>query len=181
MQFIFKKKSLIFSIIFFLFTCTIFVYLFLIVSKNKEVSEISQEKWQIETIHRENIKSLVSLVKSVESERSLLETHFVKSSDIVPFLDTIEKLAKNVGVNAEIVSVDIPKDNSSLVVETKVSGSFETIYKLILLLENSPYELQFVSVNIKGSDTQYIIIDKNNKVPEWTAIFKIKLLSFVNK
>lgn len=181
MQFIFKKKSLIFSIIFFLFSCAIFVYLFLIVSKNRETSEISQEKWQTEAIHRENIQSLVSLIKSVESERSLLETHFVKSSDIVPFLDTIEKLAKNVGVKAEIVSVDIPKDNSSLIVETKASGSFDMIYKLILLLENSPYQLQFVSVDIKGSDTQYIIFDKNNKIPEWTAVFKIKLLSFVNK
>ncbi|HAS80950.1 MAG: hypothetical protein UR25_C0003G0112 [Candidatus Nomurabacteria bacterium GW2011_GWE1_32_28] len=181
MQTTFQKRFLIFSIIFFLSIFCLFIYLFILINKNKEYSQIMQEKWQVETTRRENIKLLISSINSIDSEKNSLETHFIKSSDIVPFLDTVEKLAKDVGVKSEIVSVDIPKDNSSLVVETRVLGNFETIYKLILLLENSPYELEFVSVDIKNLNSVDTIVDKNNKISEWTATFKIKLLSFVNK
>ena len=79
------------------------------------------------------------------------------------------------GVKAEVVSVDITKDSSSLIVEINASGSFETIYKLIMLLENSPYNLEFISVNIKDSDTSV------GKSSQWTATFQIKLLSFINQ
>ncbi|MEK7104858.1 MAG: hypothetical protein AAB868_02345 [Patescibacteria group bacterium] len=136
---------------------------------------MAQEKWQTEALQRDNTRSLVNSIKTIEPERVLLETHFIQNSDVVPFLDTIEKKAKDVGVKAEVVSVDITKDSSSLIVEINASGSFETIYKLIMLLENSPYNLEFISVNIKDSDTSV------GKSSQWTATFQIKLLSFINQ
>jgi len=41
----------------------------------------------------------------------------------VPFLDTVEKLASEVGAKAEINSVNAGADNTQLVVELKASGS----------------------------------------------------------
>jgi hypothetical protein len=177
MQFILQKKSLIFSIIFFLFSCFIFIFLYKNINKIKETLQIAQEKLQVETSQRDNIESLINSVKVIEPERILLENHFIKSSDIVPFLDTIEKLARNVEVNAEVISVDLPKDNPSMIVEMKAVGNFESIYKLITLLENSQYETEFVSVNIQNSNTGDLLISKN---PQWSAILRIKLLSYIN-
>jgi hypothetical protein len=174
MQFIIQKKSLILSIIFFIFFSFVFVFLYKDINNKKEAIQTAQEKWQTEAIRRENIKFLIDSVKSIKIERTSLDTHFVQSSDVVPFLDTIEELAKNVGANAEVISVDVAKDNLSLVVQMSTSGSFETIYKLILLLENSPYDLEFILVDIKNLNSSI------KKIPQWTATLQIKLLSFLN-
>lgn len=170
-------KSLVVSIIFFGLSCFIFIFLYRLVNNNKQTSQMMQEKLQTEMAHRESAKSLASSVKKVEQERVMLETHFVRSSDVVPFLDTIENLAKNVGTKSEVVSVDVSEDLSSLVAQMRVSGSFEAIYKLVLLLENSSYELEFISMDIQNSNTENLSADQNTK---WNATFKIKLLSFVN-
>lgn len=177
MKNIFQKKSLILSIIFFIFSCFIFYFLYQTINSNKVNLVLAQEKWQTEHLRRENVKSLIDLLKKIESEKKLLETHFVKNSDIVIFLNAIEKLSKDVGAKSEIDNVDVAKDNSSLTVEMKVEGDFETIYKLILLLENSPYNMEFISVNLQNLNGVDLSITKN---PQWIGTFKIKLLSFVN-
>ena len=181
MQSILQKKSLILSVIIFIFFCSVFIFLYEEINKNESVSEAAEQKWQEEATNRENTKSLINSIKSVETEKNLLENHFVKSSDIVPFLDSIENLAQNAGVKAEITSVDIILDNSSLAVQMKASGSFEMIYKFILFLENSPYDLKFISMDIQNQDLQNSIVDKSIKTKQWSAIFQIKLLSFVNQ
>jgi hypothetical protein len=183
MQFIFQKKSLILSIILFLFSCCIFIYLYTDINNKKEISQLAQEKWQTEDTQRESTRSLVNLIKETEPERTLLETHFVQSSNVVPFLDTIEKLAKETGVKAEVISVNPAKGNSSLMVEMKASGSFGTIYKLITLLENSPYDLEFASADMQNQNGGDLAAGKNNKIKtsQWTADFQIRLLSFVNQ
>ena len=172
MQFILQKKSLILSVVFFIFSCLVFLFLYRDINNKKEISQSAQEKWQTENARRENAKSLANLIKTIEPEKTLLETHFAQSSDVVPLLDTIEKLAREVGVEAEVMSIDVIENSSSLIVEVQVSGSFGTIYKLITLLENSPYELEFVLADIKQMDTMA------GKTPEWTATFQMKVLSF---
>lgn len=178
MQFIFQKKILILSIVFFLFSCFVFLFLYKIINDNKKALQLAQEKWQTETTRKENTESITNLIRKIEPERTLLETHFVQGSDVVPFLNTIEKLAQEVKVEAEVVSVDVEKnDNSSLMIEMKTLGNFESIYKLIMLLENSPYDLEFLLVNIQNLSVQDT---STNKIPQWTAAFKIRLKSFVN-
>ncbi len=180
MQSSFQKKLLILSIIFFIFSCFVFLFLYKNINDNKEKLQLAQEKWQTEYTRRENARSLTNSIKTMESERNLLEKHFIQSSDIVPFLDMIEKLSVEVGTKAEIFSVDVAKDNLSLMVEMKAQGSFENIYKLIILLENSPYNLDFVLVDIQNSNSQNVSVGKNNKSQQWIATFKIKLLNFIN-
>jgi len=180
MQSILQKKSLILSIILFVFSCFVFVFLYKDINNKKEISQQAQEKWQTETTRRKNTRSLVNSIKVIESERALLETHFVQGSDIVSFLNIIEKLAKEVKVKAEVVSVNITEDNSSLMVEMKARGNFETIYKLVMLLENSPYSLEFTSVDIQNQNEENVSANKINKAQPWVATFQMKVLSFVN-
>ncbi len=181
MQNIFQKRSLIISAVFFILSCLVSISFYRIVNSNKDASLLVEEKWQTEEIRRNSIRSLASFLEEMAKGMALIDTHFIKSSDVVPFLDTIEELAEDVKVSAEIVSVNVSKDNFSLIVELKTLGTFEAIYKLILLLENSPYTLSFISADIKNSGTVDVPITKTTKSPEWTAIFQIKILSFINE
>lgn len=172
MKFLNQKKYLILSIMFFLFFCAISVFLYQKTQNDKKEALSLQEEWQTENIRRENVKYLSSSIKTIQGEIASLESHFVKSSDVVPFLDTIEGLANDVNLKSEISSVDVGKVNPVLMVEMRVQGSFENIYKLIRLLEYSQYELEFVSINIQEME------NSTAKIPQWNATLMIKLLSF---
>lgn len=174
----FKKTPLFLSIIFLTFSCFVFFFLYREIQNNSVISEQAQVAWQSEANKRAEMQSLNRLLKTIEQERTLLETYFIQSSDIVPFLNMVEKLAPKVGAQAEIVLVDIPKDNSGLMVEMKVLGHFEALYKFLTLLENSPYELDFISMNIQklGGET---VSNGESLFPAWSTVFRVKILNFI--
>ena len=176
MKNLFNKKSPILSLIILAFFCFIFVFLYKEIDTNKNAYQKNETQWQQETERRNGIKLLNSSISKIEDEKNLLETHFAQSGDIVPFLDTLEATGKKVGVKAQVALVNISKDGQNLVLEMKVDGSFEGIYKFILLLENSPYELEFTSTDIRKNET----VNAAGKVnSSWMADLKMNLLSFV--
>ncbi len=147
-----------------------FVYLSREINNNNQKATLGENEWQKEELRRDEIKALDRSVRVIEKERMQLETHFARSSDAVPFLDTIEGLAPKVNAKAEVTSVEILKDQSGLMVEIKASGTFSDLYRFLTLLENSPYELEFVGVEMhKGTEVGL----------QWNAVFKIKLLTFI--
>src|SRR3989344_7424099 len=174
----FQKIPLFLSTLFLIFSCFVFFFLYRETGNNIVTSEQMETVWQNEAEKREELKFLNSSLKTTSGERALLESYFIRSSDIVPFLDMIEKLALGAGAKAEVVLVDIPKDNSGLIVELGATGSFETIYKFLTLLENSPYELDFISVDIKKTNGE-VSLDGEESAPGWSARLRVKLLSFI--
>src|SRR3989344_1642515 len=158
-----KPPVLYFSILF----CVLlfaFLYFYRQTNNNHKKAEIAEVEWLVETFRRDKIKALEHSIKVIEKEKTQLETHFAKSSDVVPFLDTIEGLATKVGAKAEVTAVDILADRTGLEVGVKISGGFINLYKFLTLLENSSYELEFISVDLRKG------------VESWEAILKIKLL-----
>jgi len=178
MQSNFPKIPLFLSTIFFMFSLSVFLFLYQAIDNKNKESQLKEEQWQTEMSRREGIKTLDNTIKMVEGDRLQLETHFAQSSDIVPFLDTIEGLAPKAGAKAEVTSVDIAKDSNALVVSLKASGTFASLYKFLTLLENSPYELDFMGVEMH-KDTGVTTTGKGGSFPQWNVIFKMKLLSFV--
>ncbi len=133
---------------------------------------------QSQIIHRQKIANMNSEVKSVAPERAKLDSHFAKSSDVVPFLDTLQELSVQAGSPAEFSSVNLSKDGKSLEVSMKAEGTFISVHKFLSLLENSSYEFDFSSVNLQKkvlSDAEKVA----GKDSVWTMDFKFSLLSFI--
>ena len=174
----FKKTLFFSSIFFFVFSLLVFYFLYKETNKNKKVAEDTLIDWQNEKQKRDEIKSLDTLVKSISQDKILIETHFAQSSNIVPFLDTIEGLALRVSVKAKVDSVNISEDGLSLTVDLKAIGNFSAVYRFLTLLENALYELEIISLNIENAISDDLS-GKVKKSAEWQADFKIKLLSFI--
>jgi hypothetical protein len=168
----YPKIPLLTAAIFFVLCAVALVFFYRIISDNNQRTQEGRTAWQIEKQRRDDIRTLDRSLLKIAPQRAELDTHFAKSSDVVPFLDTIEKLAPMAGAKAEVISVDTLPSNTGLVVGLKAVGSFTSVYKFLELLENSPYELNFISMNIDKVDTV------NKKGGNWEAIFKIQLLSF---
>jgi hypothetical protein len=173
----FQKIPLLLSVLFFIVVSFVFTFFFREINNNNQKAMEGITKWQTEADRRDEIISLDRSLQENAGERAQLDTHFAQSSDVVPFLDTIEKLAGTVGAVAQVDSVDTGNDYQSLLVGLKASGSFEAIYKFLTLLENSPYELDFLSMDIHKMTPDVVV--KGAQDSKWEAVFKIKLLTFI--
>lgn len=173
------KKILIFTpIIVFIVLTVAFYFLYKEIQiKNTNAEKVLSE-WQIEDSRRNEIKNIMRSVKIIEQDNDLLQTHFAKGSDVVPFLDNIDSFAPKVNSENEVISVEITKEKNELVVGINVLGSFESVYRYLTLLENSPYEIEFTGVDIQTNDKGFKS-DKTGKIFPWEGMFKIKLLSFI--
>lgn len=174
----FPKIPLLISVILVIFSCVVFIFLYRHINSTDTLAQEVNTEWQAEGQRRDEIKSLDSSIKVIEPERALLETHFAKSSNVVPLLDTLEGLGPKVNANASVTSVDILQDNAGLLVGMKATGSFQGLYRFLQLLENSTYKLEFTSVDIKREDATAQALAKN-KNTTWDMFLKIKILSFI--
>ena len=148
-------------------------------SLNIDTANISDQILS-ETARRNNIENLNNEIKDITTQREMLETHFAKDSDVVPFLDNLQALSVKAGSPAEVSAVDLNKEDGHLEVSMRTKGDFVSIYKLLALLENSPYEIDFTSVQLDKeilSDADF----KLGKTSKWNAAFKLTLLSFNSK
>lgn len=172
----FPKFLFLLSLILLVASSALFFFLYREIKSTDAEAEQLAANWQTEAKRRENMKTVEQSLKKVEIEKMMLETHFAKSSDVVPYLDMIEKLARDVGAWAEVLEVDFPKDNVGLVVQVHAEGSFTSLYKFITLLENSPYEMEFNAMDLKKLDSG----DPEAKGESaWSVTLGVKLLTFV--
>ena len=155
--------------------CFVFIFLYRGINKNIKTTDKLKTELSEEMSRREEIKDFNESFKLIEQERNLFETHFVQHSNIVPFLNKIEDVAKSVNTQIEISLVEISKDNIGLVIQMENTGTFSNIYKFINLLENFPYELEFSSINIYSDYTE----NKKSTDNLWKANITIKLISFI--
>lgn len=174
----FLKIHIFLSAVFFILSAIFLFFLFTTTNANKEKTQITEQQWQAENSRRDKIKTLDSFIQATKNERAQLETHFAYSSNIVPFLNTVDRLGSDAGVKVEISSVDVSKDYNGLFIQIKASGSFDSLYRFLMLLENSPYELELVSLEL-GREASLEANNANIKNPKWNASFRVKLLSFV--
>lgn len=173
----FKKVPLVTSLVFVVLSFSIFVFIYNRIQNDNNKFNQMAAKWQAETSKAQEIRSLNNALKAIEPEKKELDSHFIQSSDVVPFLDTVEKLAPQVGATANVTLVNVSADNTSLTVGVSADGTFESLHRYLTLLENSPYQLKFNSVaftNNTRADTA-----NSNLSSNWSATFKIQLLSFM--
>lgn len=137
------------------------------------------EEWQTENQKSNDLKYLDRLIKSTAKEQTLLDSHFSQVSDVVPFLNMIESSARKTGANSEVTSVNVLEGGKVLSLQIKATGSFESVYKFLMLLENSPYELEFSSVDFQQVFDNSAINNQKTRIPQWSAVFVARLLTFL--
>lgn len=139
----------------------------------KEFTMQKQNEWQVEENRRNEIKNLERSVKNLAQEKKELDSHFVSSDDPVDFLNNLELMASSVGALAEVNTVGTVENNSTLIINLKVNGSFDSLFRFLTLLENSFYiiEVQSLSLNTAISEVK-------NLNPKWDMNLQVKLITF---
>ncbi len=158
--------------VFLILSIGVWVILYRQIEKNKKTTRELQTQLEEDIATKQKSQSLQRLMNELGQERNAFASHFVKNTDIVPFLNTIESLANQVGAEAVINTVDTPEDPPSLLIGIKASGSFEAIYKFMALLESAPYELQILGFDLKKGGAS------EEEADSWSATLEVKVVSF---
>ena len=177
----YPKTSLILSLLFLCVSLVAYFYAYKTINNNDAETRTKEAAWNKEAQRREEIRQLDNSIRIIANERATLETHFARSSDVVPFLDTIEALAPAVDALAEVTSVEILKDHTGLLVGMSAEGTFQSLYKFITLLENSQYEIEFVWMDIKRQSDLPAEGSRVSVAPIWDLVLRLKLLTFVEE
>jgi hypothetical protein len=171
----FKKLPFALSIILLAGASIIFFVIYSATYKNVAESAELEKGWAGNEKYKEEVADLERFVAAYPTELSDLDSHFIKNPNVVPFLDLVESLGPKVNAETEVTQVDISKDGTSLTVGIRAEGSFESLYKFLKLLENSPFELEVLATSMQGN-----VPGSDPTVPNiWSGTFKVKLLSFI--
>ena len=156
-----------------------FFYIFNSIQTLNQGSALLQEQIQSEKNRRDNISNLNTQIKNIAPQRETLESHFAKDSDVVPFLDNLQALSVKAGAPAEVSSVGLSSEGGHLEVSLKAKGDFSALHRLIALLENSPYELDFTEISLSQQPQTPDEI-KSGKKTFWNLSVSLTLISFTS-
>ncbi len=122
-----------------------------------------------------SIESIRNILRNTAAEREKIDGYFVKSDNIVDFLEKIELMGKKSGVALSFDSVDIPQNEKNVLrLRIGTEGNWEDSFYFLSLLENLPYKIELEkSALAKISKTV-----SNVKTFYWRGDFTIRLLSF---
>jgi hypothetical protein len=96
-----------------------------------------------------NLKVLESFLIQTQEERGIIEPAFVRGGDFVPFIEDLERVGAESSVEVRVESAILggsaaaPKEPSF---RLTAEGSFSSLFRYMLLLENLPYEIAFGEV-----------------------------------
>ena len=120
-----------------------------------------------------NLKVLENFLAQTDDERRLISGGFVGKDNLLDFIEELEKAGAESGlaVRVESANFDVGQAEGSPSFRLQATGSFQSLFKLMLILENTPYEISFEDVSLSRTHEE-----KGKNI--WTGVFVIKLLSY---
>lgn len=138
-----------------------------------ELSAINKEIVMLDSKQR-NIKSLKSALSELTDRPKRLDNLFIDEKSLVRFIEDLEALAKESGVELKVNSAVLPQTPEELgpTFEFSAAGEFKNLFKYQRLLETAPYQLVFEKI-----ETAKVLGVK--KGPAWSVNYKLKVLSYL--
>jgi|CXWL01.1.fsa_nt_gi hypothetical protein len=92
--------------------------------------------------------SAKNALEEIAKNEVLVQTYFVSSADIVPFLGSLQERGRSLGTKVEVVSVsaDTAKPYGHLNLALKIQGSFANVLRTLGALEYQPYDTTLKSL-----------------------------------
>ncbi|MDP3784869.1 MAG: hypothetical protein Q8R12_02230 [bacterium] len=175
-----KKHNFTFSIVFaailillpLLLAGLIFQELFALTG---ELSAIEREIFLLDSKQR-NIKSLKGVLGELGERPRRLNNLFIDEKSLVRFIEDLEALAKESGVELKVASAVLPEtlEEAGPTFDFSAAGEFQQLFKYQRLLENIPYQLVFEKI-----ETAKFPRGGVKKGPAWSAAYKLKVLSYL--
>ena len=121
--------------------------------------------------------SMQNMVKNTDSDTALINNSIVQKNEDIKFIEDIERIARNNGVDIKIDDLSF-RDNLSvklseftmLNARVTIDGSWNGIYSFLFELESLPFKIKIDKFVFIHGD-----IEASNK---WQGVFEIGVLKY---
>ncbi|HEY4493568.1 MAG TPA: hypothetical protein VJB98_03040 [Candidatus Paceibacterota bacterium] len=147
------------------------VYLFMYI--NRQSADLSG---QYEALAQENekettVKALSRDLRETEEARVVLDSFIVRQGQEAEFLERVEGLAAKATVVLKVFKFETRED--SLYLNFQSSGSFQSNYYFLGLLESVPYNLSFGQVSLEKEEL--------NREEAWVGKHEVTVSSYMRE
>lgn len=138
-----------------------------------ELSAVEKEIVLLDSKQR-NIKSLKGALSGLGERSQRLDNLFIDEKSLVRFIEDLEALAKESGVELKVNSAVLPQVPEELgpTFEFSAAGEFKNLFKYQRLLEDAPYQLVFEKIET----TKVLGVKKGSA---WSVNYKLKVISYL--
>jgi Tfp pilus assembly protein PilN len=140
-------------------------------SKSESIGQLSTEI-TAKRQQKQRLNAMESLVKQTKEKRARLDSYFVGSDAIVPFLEQLEGFGSSTGAEVAVDSVSRPQRDGDGPIEPlqltlSAQGEWGDVYHLFRLLETLPYSVTVdrASLSAAGASTQ------QTATSSWSGLF----------
>ncbi len=143
--------SLVIAIILFVFS------FYLLKNINTKSSILSKEIAQRE-LERENISQFKKIIKDTEEKHAQIDSFIIENTEVDQFVSALEQEGDKLGVPINIGGVNLSNANQNrLVVLFDADGSFESLTKLLWIIENMPYKIEIKSASLRAGEKNWTL------------------------
>lgn len=171
-----KNKKLILLIIFTFIVLAGYTLFFIELRKKNIEFEKIRAEIEAEDTREAKLRILGKDIAETEEERALIKNAFIPPLGEVVFVEKIETLAKSLGADLSINSLEIKESGvegvEKLSIKMKAEGSWSEVYKFLVLLQNMPESTVFSRYALSAEDST---VDKNKK-NMWTLSADLDVL-----
>lgn len=154
----------------------IFVFSSVIYDTSDHVVDIQKEIQNTEA-REHTIEDLEKLLRDIDEYADDIDGVFVDERSLVAVIETFEKTADILGLQASIENVYLPTSERSQGPEFQIrlEGDFDALYRFIRTLESMPFQFSFSGIDMSKNPTA----DPSKNA--WRATLRLLLLSFISQ
>jgi len=154
----YSRNSFIVALLAALIGIGFFVYLYISIDgMMTEASYLRGDRTAADT-KSSTISGAEKMLVDTAAKRKTLDSYFVPVDGSVDFIDYLESLGKKANTTFSIQNIDVipgPATDfkDTLSIELRIAGSWQGILQTLALLEEAPYQITLISLNMNRFDT----------------------------
>lgn len=182
-----KNKTtpiLIISIFVTISSIVLFVFFLKIIENKNEHALVVLATLQDKLKEKEDSIALSSKISEIKTIKDKIDKRFVKQNEIDKFVDYLENLGLSIGSDISVKGITIPESTKDVIsIKIQVIGTFESVMKSIVLLENIPYQISITQIYYNKDTGGYPQYDNSSpssqktKTAKWGADISFNILS----
>lgn len=175
-------KTVLLSIVSFLTLCiciSVFVFFFRAIENKNTHTQAVLSTLENKIAQKSNTDLLAKKIKKVNDVKQSIDDHFVDTSRINTFVDSLEALGVQGGTKLKVTDVSASEsDQNNIGVKVTIDGSFANVSQTIALLENIPYHIHITGLYL-SKQVVPAVLDAKGKVTTQASVEWQGKVSFV--
>jgi hypothetical protein len=161
------RKTILLAIFSFITLCVsigVFIFFFQAIENKNIHTQAVLSTLENKIAEKNNTSILLRKIKKVNEVKQDIENHFVDTSHINIFVDSLEKLGTSANTSLKVTDVALSESDPNIVtVKVSIQGSFAHVSQAIALLENIEYHVHVKEIYLSKQITAPVV-DAKGKV-----------------